>query len=236
MRTWQRPYSLDVATGFAVLGLVAVAGLATFFAIMYVRGQLPTPVAILLAVWLAGAVAVTARHAMLGVYVSDGGIRSRSLLRTATVPWASVAEIHSGTATMAGFDMGRVAIVIERTDGVSIQTPLQRGDLFRPFTFRPELGRLATWPEHYDEILTTLRAHHHDAQRRRTASTALPAPPPAATRPMNPSAGAGRARAARDALTAEQRRDIHALTRQHQRGALTDIEFAAELAKIQDTD
>ncbi|MFE9959976.1 hypothetical protein [Micromonospora sp. NPDC005299] len=39
-----------------------------------------------------------------------------------------------------------------------------------------------------------------------------------------------------DALTADQRRDIHALTRQHERGALTDAEFAAELARISAVD
>ncbi|MFG2166238.1 hypothetical protein [Micromonospora chersina] len=236
MRRWQRPYSLDIATAFAVLGLVAVAVPAVVLVIMYVRGELPAPVAILFGVWLAAGTVGTARHAMLGVYVSDGGIRSRSLLHTTTVPWASVAEIHSGTATIAGLDMGRLAIVIERTDGTRVQTPLQRGDLFRPFTFRPELGRLATWPEHYDEILATLRAHHRDAQRRQAVSTGLPAQPPAAGRPSTSSAGAGRARTTHDALSADQRRDMHALIRQHERGAVTDAEFAAELAKIHEID
>ncbi|MCW3840406.1 hypothetical protein ONA70_09900 [Micromonospora yasonensis] len=195
---------------------------------------MPTPWAILAGAWLAGAVAVTARRAMLGVYVSDGGIRSRPLLRTTTVAWASVSDIHSGTASMAGLDMGRAAIIIEQTDGVLIQIPLQRGDLFRPFTFRPELGRLATWPEHYDEILATLQACHRDAQRRQqTASIGRLAQPSAAgARATGPSAGVSRTCPARDALTPDQRRDIHALTRQYQRGALTDAEFAVELAKI----
>ncbi|GHJ55595.1 hypothetical protein Nm8I071_49020 [Nonomuraea sp. TT08I-71] len=236
MRRWERPYSLDIATAFAVLGLAAVAVPATVLVIMYVRGELPAPVAILFAVWLAGGTVGTARQAMLGVYVSDGGIRSRSLLHTTTVPWAAVAEIHSGTATVAGLDMGRPAIVIERTDGTRVQTPLQRGDLFRPFTFRPELGRLATWPEHYDEILATLRAHHRDAQRRQAVSTGPPAQPPAAGRPTTSFAEAGRARTTRDGLTAEQRRDIHALTRQHERGAVSDAEFAAAMAKIREVD
>lgn len=178
MNRWQRPYSLDIATGFAVPGLAGVVLVAAFFVVMYVRGSTPTPFAVMVGVWLLGAVAVAARRAMLGVYVSDGGLRSRSLLRTTTVPWASVAQIRSGTASFAGLDMGRVAIVIDRTDGVPVQTPLQRGDLFRPFTFRPELGRLATWPEHYDEILATLQAHHHDAQSRGQASPAgRPVPP-----------------------------------------------------------
>lgn len=236
MRRWERPYSLDIATAFAVLGLVAVAVPAAVLVITYARGELPTPVAILFAVWLAGGTAGTARQAMLGVYVSDGGIRSRSLLHTTTVPWASVAEIHSGTATMAGLDMGRPAIVIERTDGTPVQTPLQRGDLFRPFTFRPELGRLATWPEHYDEILETLRAHHRDAQLRLAGSTGPPAQPPAAGGSTTSSAGAGRANPTRDVLGADQRRDMHALIRQHERGAVSDAEFAAEMAKIRKVD
>ncbi|MEU8260463.1 hypothetical protein AB0C02_07565 [Micromonospora sp. NPDC048999] len=237
MRRWQRPYSLDLATGTAVLGLVGVAGFATFLVIMFVHGEMPTPFAFFVGVWLPGAVAATVRQAMLGVYVSDGGIRSRSFWRTTTVPWGSVSDIRSGTSTMAGLDMGRVAIIIERTDGVSIQTPLQRGYIFRPFEFNPPLGRLATWPEHYDEILATLRAHHRDAQRRRqTTPTGQLAHPAAATRPTSPSARASGTRQTRDALTADQRRDINALTRQHQRGALTDAEFAAELAKIRGID
>ncbi|MEV0158160.1 hypothetical protein AB0H57_31305 [Micromonospora sp. NPDC050686] len=231
MGRWHRPYSLDVNTGFAVLGLVAVAGVGTFLLITYVRDGMPALLAVLFGGWLTGAVAVTARQAMLGVYVSDVGIRSRLLLRTTTVSWDAVSDIRSGTATVAGLDMGRDAIIIERSDGVSIQTALQRGHLFRPF--RPELGRLPTWSEHYDEILATLRSHHRDAQRRRQSPAHL-TQPSARTRPTGPSAGAGQARPARAASTADQRRDIHTVTRQHQRGALTDAEFAAELARIHD--
>ncbi|MGW3606010.1 hypothetical protein [Micromonospora sp. NPDC005161] len=136
---------------------------------------------------------------------------------------------------IAGLDMGRAAIVVERTDGVSVQTPLQRGDLFRPFTFRPELGRLAAWPEHYDEILATLQAHLREARRRGQApGTGRPAQPSstAGARPTPTSAGARWAGASPGRQTSDKRRDIHALTRQHQRGALTDAEFAAKLAKI----
>lgn len=235
MGRWQRPYSLDAATGFAMVGLVVLVGFATFLSIMYVRQRpFPLPVAILLGVWLAVCLAVAVRQAMLGVYVSAFGIRSRTLLRTTTVPWRSVASIDSGIATIAGLDMGRSAIIIERTDGVPIQTALQRGDLLRPFTFRPELGRLATWPEHYDEILATLRAHHGDAQPRPGApigGSTLPLAGGAA--PTSPSARVRRQRTASSVPGADQRRDIHALARQHQRGALTDAEYAAALAKIQ---
>ncbi|MEH1167066.1 hypothetical protein V6V47_16955 [Micromonospora sp. CPCC 205539] len=235
MRRWQRPYSLDTATGFAIFGLVGMAAFTTFVVIQYLHGRVPTIGAVFLALWLPICAAVGVRQAMLGVYVSDVGVRSRSILRTTTVPWEFVSEIHSGVATMAGMDMGRSAIIIERTDGVSVQTPVQRGDFFRPFTFRPELGRVATWPEHYDEILTTLRAHHRDAQRsRQPVPTDQPARPAAVDVPTTRrSAGVDRTP---DGLTADQRRDIHALTRQHQRGALTDAEFSTALAKIQSID
>ncbi|MFJ2082718.1 hypothetical protein ACIOBK_09230 [Micromonospora chokoriensis] len=235
MGRWQRPYSLDAATGFAMMGLVGVVGFATFLSIMYVRERpFPLPVAILFGVWMAVCVAVAVRQAMLGVYVSAFGIRSRTLLRTTTVPWQSVASIDSGIATIAGLDMGRSAIIIERTDGLPVQTALQRGDLLRPFTFRPELGRLATWPEHYDEILATLRAHHSDAQPRPGAPIGRSALPLAGgAGPASSSAGVRRQRTASGVPGADQRRDIHALARQHQRGALTDAEYAAALAKIQ---
>ncbi|WP_167666736.1 PH domain-containing protein [Micromonospora narathiwatensis] len=236
MRRWQRPYSLDAVSGFAVQGLVAAVGVGTFLVVMFAREEVPTPLAILFGVWLTGSVAVTARRAMLGVYVSDDGIRSRSMLRTTTVPWASVSAVRSGAAIVAGLDQGRTAITIERTDGVSVPTPIQRGGLVRSFLFWLNLGQVATWPEHYDEILATLQAHHRDARRRRqTASDDRPAQPSAAG-PASPSTDVGRAPTARDASTDDRRRDIHTLTRQHQRGALTDAEFAAELARIRDTD
>ncbi|MDG4837662.1 hypothetical protein O7631_14170 [Micromonospora sp. WMMD967] len=235
MGRWQRPYSLDAATAFAMMGLVGVVGFATFLSIMYVRQRpFPLPVAILLGAWMAVCLAVVVRQAMLGVYVSAFGIRSRTLLRTTTVPWRSVVSIESGIATIAGLDMGRSAIIIERADGVPIQTAIQRGDLLRPFTFRPELGRLATWPEHYDEILATLRAHHGEAQPRRSAQIGRSVPPLAdGAGKTRPPGGVRRQRATSGVAGADRRRDIHALARQHQRGALTDAEYAAALAKIQ---
>ncbi|MEE3919063.1 hypothetical protein V2I01_13670 [Micromonospora sp. BRA006-A] len=45
-----------------------------------------------------------------------------------------------------------------------MQTPIQSGAIVRPF--RLELTRLVTWPEHYDEILATLRECHRNARPR----------------------------------------------------------------------
>ncbi|MGC4777797.1 PH domain-containing protein [Micromonospora chalcea] len=222
MTVWRRPYSLDLATS----GSMVVAGLAVGYFVLIVfgvrSGNLLEREAVVLGVWNAGVLAVAVRRAMLGVWVSPVGVRSRSLLRTTTVPWASVAEIHSGTGSIAGLDMGRDAIVIERTDGAPVQTPIQSGAVVRPF--RLELTRLVTWPEHYDEILATLRECHRNARPPEQRAAASPAPDPVRvdrpdrTRPPAPSAG--------------RRRDIHALTRQYERGVLTDAEYAAELARL----
>lgn len=222
MTVWRRPYSLDLATS----GSMVVAGLAVGYFVLIVfgvrSGSLLEREAVVLGVWNAGVLAVAVRRAMLGVWVSPVGVRSRSLLRTTTVPWASVAEIHSGTGSIAGLDMGRDAIVIERTDGAPVQTPIQSGAVVRPF--RLELTRLVTWPEHYDEILATLRECHRNARPPEQRAAASPAPDPVRvdrpdrTRPPAPSAG--------------RRRDIHALTRQYERGVLTDAEYAAELARL----
>ncbi len=216
----------------AVLGPPGVIGFAVFMVIQFVHGRIPALIVIPLLVWTAVCLVGAVRQAMLGVYVGDDGVRSRSMLRTTTVPWASVSEIRNGVATMAGLDMGRAAITIDRTDGGPVQTPLQRGDILRPFTFRPELGRLTTWPEHYDEILATLRACHRDWQSRTQTTGRVADASSTGTRPTSPSLRVNRTGALREVPVADRRRDIHALTRQHQRGALTDAEFAAQLAKI----
>ncbi|WBC13170.1 PH domain-containing protein [Micromonospora sp. WMMA1998] len=222
MTRWQRPYSLDLETAGALLGVLLAAGVGAFLVVGGLRAVVPAPVAVFGGAWLALGLVVGVRQAMLGVYVSDVGVRSRAMFRTTTVPWASVAEIRSGTGSMAGLDMGRLAIVIDRVDGEPVQTPLQRGH-FRLFSLNPELGRLATWPEHYDEMLTTLRAHHRAARR---------AGPPSPLGRPSPPAGAGAAGS--PTLSADQRRDLHVLARQHQRGALTDAEYAAAVARLRD--
>ncbi len=225
MTVWRRPYSLDLTTAdFMVVAVLAVG----FFVLLVFEvrgGRMLGPEALFLGVWNAVGLAVAVRRAMLGVWVSPVGVRSRLLLRTTTVPWASVVEIRSGAGSIAGLDMGRDAIVIERTDGEPVQTPIQSGAVVRPF--RLELTRLVTWPEHYDEILANLRECHRNARPPEQRAPASPAPDPArADRPDPPE------QVRRPAPNAAQRRDIHALTRQYERGVLTDAEYAAALARL----
>ncbi|MEU4661328.1 hypothetical protein AB0F83_06220 [Micromonospora chalcea] len=222
MTVWRRPYSLDLTTGGAMCAVVGTAAFLVYLVFAGVRGVYPGPMAAFAVAWTAVGLVVWVRRAMLGVWVSPVGIRSRSLLHTTTVPWASVVDIHSGASSIMGLDMGRDAIVIERTDGAPVQTPIQSGAIVRPF--RLELTRLVTWPEHYDEILANLRECHREARLPEQRAAASPAPDPVRvdrpdrTRPPAPSAG--------------RRRDIHALTRQYERGVLTDAEYAAELARL----
>ncbi|MEU8365748.1 hypothetical protein [Micromonospora tulbaghiae] len=225
MTVWRRPYSLDLTTVGAIFVVVGTAGYLGFFVFAAGSGMISEPEAVFFGVWFVPGLVVALRRAMLGVWVSHIGIRSRSLFHTTTVPWASVVEIHNGTGSMVGLDMGRVAIVIERTGGGPVQTPIQRGDFIQPFNFRPELGRLVTWPEHYDEILATLRECHRNARPREQRAPASP-DPVRAGRPDQPEP------VRRPAPSAAQRRDIHALTRQYERGVLTDAEYAAALARL----
>ncbi|MEE3919062.1 PH domain-containing protein [Micromonospora sp. BRA006-A] len=99
------PVLLDLTTA----GSMVVAGLAVCFFVLIVfgvrSGSFLKREAVVLGVWNAGVLAVAVRRAMLGVWVSPVGVRSRSLLRTTTVPWASVVEIRSGTSSIAGLDM-----------------------------------------------------------------------------------------------------------------------------------
>ncbi|MEU4788088.1 PH domain-containing protein [Micromonospora tulbaghiae] len=225
MTVWRRPYSLDLTTAdFMVVSVLAV-GFFVFLVFEVRSARMLGPEVVFLGVWNAVGLAVAVRRAMLGVWVSPVGLRSRSLLRTTTVPWASVVDIRSGTSSIVGLDMGRDAIVIDRIDGAPVQTPIQSGAIVQPF--RLELTRLVTWPEHYDEILATLRECHRNARPPEQRPPASPVPDPVrADRPGPPE------QVRRPAPSAAQRRDIHALTRQYERGVLTGAEYAAELARL----
>ncbi|TNH30229.1 hypothetical protein FHG89_08815 [Micromonospora orduensis] len=73
-------------------------------------------------------------------------------------------------------------------------------------------------------MATPVLSRRRDGLRARPGASGVGTP--------RPFAGFGRPRITRGGPTADQRQDIHTLTRQHQRGALTDAEYAAALAKI----
>src|SRR5690349_2000189 len=99
MRRWRRPYSLGGDVWLAVASLAAApAALALFtvlladvapwwfFVLPYTVG-LPGPV-------------VGVRQVMLGIYVSDEGVMSRSLTKTRRVAWPAVSGFRSAPATI----------------------------------------------------------------------------------------------------------------------------------------
>ncbi|GIH09139.1 hypothetical protein Rhe02_72060 [Rhizocola hellebori] len=202
-----------------VVGIVACGGIGYEM----VANDAPSWLVVLLAAIATAGILVGGRRSMLGVYVSDQGIKSRSLLNTTMVPWENVREIGNGLATIGGLYMGRDAIVIHRLDGPLVQTPVQRGDFMRPFTFRPELGRLATGPKHYDDILTSLRRHHESWCERH--GRPVPAPmPQLVIAPVQP---------ARISEPRQQVSQLHVLKRLHERGVLTDAEFERQSADLE---
>jgi hypothetical protein len=236
VRRWERPYSLDSFAGSAVLGLPLVAGLLGVVVYDTLRRGGPLWFTVVLITCGGLGLLIVSRIAMLGVFVATSGIRSRSMLRTVTVPWDSVSDIHSGIATIGGLDMGRSAIVIVLTDGSEVQTPIQRGDFMRPFTFRPELGRIATWPAHYDQILEILRTRLREARQERgqPAAGSTPGSTRASNRrPIRLSASSP-ADPAQDKWETTKRDDprLHVLARLYERGVITETEFESQRAAL----
>ncbi|MFC0530394.1 PH domain-containing protein [Phytohabitans kaempferiae] len=228
MRRWERPYTSDQTIVRWGLGVLAGAG-AIVAAVIYLADVTSTLELFLIGDALALSMIYLVRRAMLGIYFSEYGLQSRSFFRTTTLPWASVAEIRSGTST-TGIPTGRTAIVIERTDGTTITTAIQRSDGFDPYIFANGTYLLVTPPDEYDEILAALRKRHnarrHQQPDRPRHTSTQQAPPKQTARP----APARRS----PATSRDSQAHTHALIRQHERGALTDAEFTAEMAKLKE--
>lgn len=118
---------VDTSRTFVVFsGLMIVFGL--LFLMLAVTASTRHPAALLgvafTLLWLASAIRIN----RMGVYYSEFGVRSRSFLRTRTVPWASVAKFEDAPAASNPWNLGSSiparAIWIMRWDGETIQTPL----------------------------------------------------------------------------------------------------------------
>jgi hypothetical protein len=117
-----------VATGiFTAIGLgmlvILLRGIIFYAPARALPGALV--VTLFVSLWTAGAW----RMNRIGVYTSDAGVRIRTLLRTRTLPWKSVARIEDGPATsgMGGASARALqarAIWIVPMTGSPIQTPL----------------------------------------------------------------------------------------------------------------
>jgi hypothetical protein len=179
------------------------------------------------AVGLPGLV-VGVRQVMLGVYVSEEGVMSRSLTSTRRVAWPSVSGFRSAPATIGGIELGRDALFIDVAGGEAVQTAVLCRRRYGQFEALPRFGRLRYWPDEYDEVVAVLQravSAHRPVGEPRVAEVAVP-PAPVSPQPV---------RAARPPwhrAQAEFDNQVHVLTRKHRRGDLTDEEFAAAMARL----
>src|SRR5689334_21524460 len=97
MRGWRRPYSLGADVWLAVVNVAAAPGALALFTVLLAGAAPWWFLAWLYMVGLAG-LAVGVRQVMLGVYVSDDGVMSRSLTRTRRIAWPSVSGFRSARA------------------------------------------------------------------------------------------------------------------------------------------
>jgi hypothetical protein len=105
---------------------------------------------LLLIIWVGG----LARVALMGIYVSDVGLRYRGLLHTATVPWAKVRAVRLGPLNMRflGEATGAEAIWIDCSDRGSLATWVNdRGIDF--------LGRRAAFERAFSSIALAVDSH-----------------------------------------------------------------------------
>ena len=102
----------------------------------------------------------------VGIYVSDGALRIRHLLRTRTLRWSQIDQVASRPARMFGRDTVRHAIWVLPQDGRPVETPVQLEDEVMGAGLRKNRGR-RLGPKEYEETLLLLR-------RRTAAAAAAP--------------------------------------------------------------
>lgn len=197
MTCWERPYSLDTPTALAYAQSVLVTGLA----VAVIRSGWLYPL-----ILLVPALAVSVRTAMVGLFVSEKGVRSRGFFVVATVEWNQIADIRSGYVSYFGAVTGRRCIVLDLVDGTTVQTPIRMRLPRRLFMVneRYDIAGASTNAAHYDYILQTLQ--HLLGEHGGSVATPAPARPAVAA--------------------ADNREQLHTLERLRQRGSITDDEYA----------
>lgn len=129
MRRWVRPYGRDglYALRYVVTGLMSVVPLGLLYDVA--AGE-PLPFAwpgiIYIGIVAYWEVAIW-RIALVGVYVSDFGVKVRMVTRTRVVPWSRIVRPWAGQA--AHYDAWQIWISVrdpERDSERDIETPLWR--------------------------------------------------------------------------------------------------------------
>lgn len=154
MPRWVRPYERDqdglytlsyvVAGGMSVTGLIPLCG----FAIGELPGAAAPTVVLFVLMWEV----MLWRVVMVGVYVSDDGIKIRMVLYTRVIPWSHVTGAWAGQA--ADYDAWQIW-VSARDPERDFETPIwRRGSRAR------HRNRILLPPEEFAAVLATLDSRH----------------------------------------------------------------------------
>jgi hypothetical protein len=158
MFRWRRvggtPFQVVVSSLFTAVGAVATLGLLFLLIRGIILGTLQSWPGVLFAVlFLAAWTAFAFRMSRVGVFVSDTGVRNRSMLRTQTIPWANVKRFETRPMTKglgssyAGM-LRAHAVWILLSDSSALQTSLVFRDKtsFLPAKGLTKLGDVVTGP------------------------------------------------------------------------------------------
>jgi hypothetical protein len=145
--TWRRPYenaSVAQAVGWLVLGSVTTAYLVWFFAGSWRWWYLLVPVATV----------VLVRLTLVGLLVSEHGVRLVSFWRTRTVAWPDVAGVTVAASGILDAD----TIWIETRSGHNIRAPMLRGKWYTvPWGTVARPGHRVADTRRFSAILRLLR-------------------------------------------------------------------------------
>ncbi|MEH0933916.1 hypothetical protein [Micromonospora psammae] len=154
MPTWDRVYHSDqddlytlryvVASGMSVAGLLPLCGVAS-------RERPGAAVTTIVVLFVLMWQAMLWRITLVGVYVSDYGIKIRMVLRTRVIPWSHVSRAWAGQAV--NFDAWQIW-VSTRDPARDFETPIwRRGSQAR------HRNRIVLAPEEFAAVLATLNSH-----------------------------------------------------------------------------
>ncbi|MDY7085194.1 MAG: PH domain-containing protein [Actinomycetota bacterium] len=141
METWERPYSPGAGRWLVIgweafaLGLLAWSSVETFELGWHGVRLVTCALAV---IWVLGAY----RIMQMGAYVGPEGLRLHGLLRSRTIPWNAIAQVHLHEAShrIGPWKVpGGLTVLIERRDGSTVNTELWAQGV--DFHSRPKLFR-----------------------------------------------------------------------------------------------
>ncbi len=154
MPSWHRPGEdgdSPHVVRYVAASALSAGGLAVLCAGV-VSGELGGVWSLVIAAFMLGWVTLVWRHALVGVWVSDHGVKIRWPHRTRVIPWSQVERAWAGQA--AEFDAWQVW-VSTRDPEENLETPIWRQG--RSATrYRSRVNRIVLPPEEFSRALAEL--------------------------------------------------------------------------------